>query len=168
LGEGEPRERRGEALTHAEKGFGSAARAGAPQRTSGCDIRSRGGSARDGPPGVDAVCRRVGLIHVELLYFDGCPNHEAMLPHLRELLADAAVDAEIELVRVEDPAAAERERFLGSPSVRVDGEDIDPTAAQRTDYGLQCRLFATSEGLRGVPPDEWLLAALDRASARGA
>jgi hypothetical protein len=98
-------------------------------------------------------------VTVELLYFDGCPNHEALLPHLRELLERADVPACIELRRVED---AERERFLGSPTVRIDGHDVDPAAAQREDFGIKCRLYATDEGLRGTPPDAWILAALGR------
>lgn len=103
---------------------------------------------------------------VEVLYFTGCPNHEALLPHLRELLAAAGVDADIELVRIEDDDTAEQQRFLGSPTVRVDGQDIEPGAAERTDFGLKCRLFATPDGLRGTPPDDWIVAALR--SARGA
>lgn len=101
-------------------------------------------------------------LKVELLYFDGCPNHAALLPRLRELLASARVDADIELVRVADADAAERERFLGSPTVRIDGEDVEPGAGGRTDFGLKCRLFATPNGLRGMPADEWVLAALAR------
>jgi hypothetical protein len=101
---------------------------------------------------------------IELLYFDGCPNHEALLPRLRGLLnAGAAEDIAIELVRVEDPDAAEAERFLGSPTVRIDGQDVEPGADERTDFGLKCRLFATPDGLRGVPADEWVLHALQRA-----
>ena len=100
---------------------------------------------------------------VEVLYFDGCPNHQALLPHLRKLLSSAGADMEIGLIRVEDVGAAERERFLGSPTVRVDGKDVEPGAEQRTDYGLTCRLFATPNGLRGMPADEWVLAAIERA-----
>src|SRR5215217_7041817 len=99
---------------------------------------------------------------VEVLYFDGCPNHHALLPHLRELLNSTAANTDIKLIRVEDAEAAERERFLGSPTVRVDGEDIERGAADRTDFGLKCRLFATPDGLRGMPADEWVLAALQR------
>lgn len=102
---------------------------------------------------------------VEVLYFDGCPNHEALLPHLRALLVSAGVQPEIELRRVESAEAAEDERFLGSPSVRVDGDDVDPGAAERTDYGLKCRLYPSEDGLRGAPLDEWVLDALDRASS---
>jgi len=105
------------------------------------------------------------MIQVEVLYFDGCPNHEALVPRLHELVAETGVDVEIELRRVEDLEAAEREGFLGSPSLRIDGEDVDPSAAGRRDFGLKCRLFATPEGLRGLPADAWIRAALARAHA---
>jgi hypothetical protein len=99
-------------------------------------------------------------MQIELLYFDGCPNHDALLPHLRRLLAEAGVVDEIALVRIRDPHEAERERFLGSPTVRIDGVDVDPSAAGRDDYGLKCRLYPTAEGLRGTPPDDWIISAL--------
>ena len=108
------------------------------------------------------------VMKVEVLYFDGCPNHDALLPHLRDLLRAAGAGTDIELVRVEDADAAERERFLGSPTVRIDREDVEPGADQRTDFGLKCRLFGTPNGLRGMPSDEWVLAALQRAQARRA
>ena len=97
---------------------------------------------------------------VEVLYFDGCPNYEALLPHLRELLHTHGAEAEVELVRVEDADGAERARFLGSPTVRVNGEDIEPGASDWTDFGLKCRLFATPDGPRGMPADEWVLGAV--------
>ena len=98
---------------------------------------------------------------VEVLYFDGCPNHAALLPHLRELLRAHDVRADIELVRVADADAAERMRFLGSPTVRVNGRDVEPGASERTDFGMRCRLFATPDGLRGMPADDWLLSAVN-------
>ena len=99
---------------------------------------------------------------VEVVYFDGCPNHEALLAHLRELLSSVSASTDIDLVRVEDTEAAERERFLGSPTLRIDGEDVEPGADGRTDFGLKCRLFPTADGLRGVPADEWVLAKLQK------
>ena len=90
---------------------------------------------------------------VEVLFFDGCPNHEALLPHLEGLLnAGGAGDTAIALVRVEDADTAEAKRFLGSPTVRIDGHDVEPGADERTDFGLKCRLFATPEGLQVVAP----------------
>ena len=101
---------------------------------------------------------------VELLFFDGCPNHEALLPRLRALLnTGGAENTPIELVRVDDTDTAEAKRFLGSPTVRIDGEDVEPGANERRDFGLNCRLFDTPDGLHGMPPDDWVLRALERA-----
>jgi alkylmercury lyase len=102
-------------------------------------------------------------VNVEVLYFDGCPSHEALLPRLRELMAQAGVDAPVQLTHIESLAAAERQRFLGSPTLRINGQDVDPTAGERTDFGLKCRLYPSAEGLRGTVPDELVLAALTRA-----
>jgi hypothetical protein len=99
---------------------------------------------------------------IELLYFHGCPSHAAFVPRLRELLTQAGMDAPIEQRSVESDADAQRERFLGSPTLRVDGVDVDPGAGDRTDYGLKCRLYSVAGNLRGTPPDEWVLAALRR------
>jgi hypothetical protein len=103
-------------------------------------------------------------MRIEVLYFDGCPNHEALLPRLREILARTGVCAEIDLRRIANDQAAQRERFLGSPTVRIDGRDIEPEAERRTDYGLKCRLYRASTGLSGQPEAELLQAALRSAS----
>jgi hypothetical protein len=99
-------------------------------------------------------------VEIEVLYFDGCPNHEALLPRLRQLLEDEAIEAPIQLQLVESVEDADRQRFLGSPTLRVDGRDVDPGAADRSDYGLKCRLYRADGGIVGLPPDEWVREAL--------
>jgi len=98
-------------------------------------------------------------VEVELLYFDGCPNYQDYLPHLRQLVSGAG---EIKLRAIKTEAAALTERFLGSPTVRVNGRDVESDAAGRTEYGLQCRLYRGAGGWSGAPPDDWVLAALKR------
>jgi hypothetical protein len=102
-------------------------------------------------------------VTVELLYFDGCPNHEALLPHLEQLLRAAHAPAQIQLRKISEQDA-QRERFLGSPTVRVDGRDVEPCAEEREDFGLKCRLYRVPTGLRGTPLDEWVRDALSRAT----
>lgn len=97
---------------------------------------------------------------IELLYFDGCPNHEQFYPHVQHLLADLGIQADVHLVNVSDDADAQRLEFLGSPSLRINGHDVDPTADTRNHYALQCRLYRTEAGLAGTPPDEWVKRAL--------
>jgi hypothetical protein len=100
---------------------------------------------------------------VELLYFDGCPAIERVLPMVGPL-ADAAGARVLER-RVETSKDAEAQRFLGSPSVRVNGVDVEPGAEERDDFGLKCRLYRTVHGLEGVPVAEWVRDALQRTSA---
>ena len=104
---------------------------------------------------------------IEVLYFDGCPSTDAFLPRLRDLLEQLGVTDRLELRRVETIGEAERQRFLGSPSVRVDGYDIEPGADERTDYGLKCRLYRNERGMQGEPPTDWVLAALGLAASSG-
>jgi len=99
-------------------------------------------------------------VKIELFYFDGCPSYEALLPKLRGLLTDEGIESEVELRRVESVDAAESECFLGSPTVRVDGQDVEPGADTRTDFGLKCRLYRSSEGISGLPTEEWVVEAI--------
>ena len=93
---------------------------------------------------------------LEVLYFDGCPNHQQTVDLAREVLGELGVEAAIREVRVETAEDAEVHRFVGSPTLRVDGEDIEPEARARTDFGLCCRIYASG----GVPGRELLVEAL--------
>lgn len=71
---------------------------------------------------------------LEVLYLEGCPSHEQLLPIVRALATEHGV--QLTQRRIEDAAQAARTRRLGSPSMRVDGVDIEPGADERTDFGL--------------------------------
>ena len=102
---------------------------------------------------------------VEVLYFDGCPNRPAAVALAERVSADIGRDVEIRFVNVADPDAAVRERFLGSPSIRVNGLDIEPGAEARTDYVLACRVYRTDDGASGQPDERWLRDALRSSGA---
>jgi hypothetical protein len=106
------------------------------------------------------------MARVELLFFDGCPNHEELEPRLRGLLERRWPGTELELRLVESDEDAQQIRFLGSPSVRVDGRDVEPGAKTRADFGLKCRLYQVDGRLAGTPPDAWIVDALDDGLAR--
>ena len=59
-----------------------------------------------------------------------------------------------------DPDEAARLRFPGSPTVRVDGRDVDPAYLDPGDYTPRCGLYWTAQGLRGVPERAWIESAL--------
>lgn len=103
-----------------------------------------------------------GRATVEVLGFPGCPNLESTLELVRRAAASVGVPAEIRVVDVESPDAAERLRFLGSPSVRVDGRDVEPGAQARDSFALACRVYETPMGRGGLPDESWVVAALAR------
>ena len=97
---------------------------------------------------------------VEILYFDGCPNHHPALALIERVSRELGIDPEIRLVNIPDQEAARRMRFLGSPTVRVEGRDVDPYTEKRSDYALACRVFRTDAGVVGQPDERWIRAAL--------
>jgi hypothetical protein len=102
---------------------------------------------------------------VEILYFEGCPNHEPSQALVERVAAALGVEPELELVEVADAEAAERLRFLGSPTVRVNGVDVEPGASGRDDFVLSCRVYRSAHGLAGQPDERWVRDALARAAA---
>jgi hypothetical protein len=95
----------------------------------------------------------------EILYFDGCPTYRAAEETLRGVLAERGIEAVVELVAVNSDEEAQRLRFPGSPTIRVDDRDLFPVA-DRAGYALGCRMYATPEGLKGSPTAEMVRVAL--------
>ena len=98
-------------------------------------------------------------MEIEILYFDACPFYKATEKTLREVIVGEGMDAGIELVAVNTEEKAQRVRFPGSPTIRVDGEDLFPVP-RRSKYALGCRMYATPEELKGSPTAMMLRAAL--------
>jgi hypothetical protein len=97
---------------------------------------------------------------VELLWFADCANHPAARQMLEEVIAEVAPGTPIRDVDASDPAVAESVRFPGSPTIRADGQDVDPTYTDPGDYTPRCRLYRTSAGLGGLPERGWIAEAL--------
>jgi hypothetical protein len=101
---------------------------------------------------------------VELIWFQDCANHPAARLMLEEVIAQVAPSTPIRDVDASDPAVAEQVRFPGSPTIRVDGRDVDPTYIDPADYTPRCRLYRTTAGLRGLPERTWIVDALTAAT----
>ena len=89
---------------------------------------------------------------VELFFWEGCPSHPKALADLREAMAELGLDpTEVVVREVLTDADAERERFIGSPTIRIDGLDIQPTADESP--GLTCRVYHRRDGRISPTPD---------------
>jgi hypothetical protein len=106
-------------------------------------------------------------IRVEFLAREDCPNRGMALHVLERAIAESGVHVTLKVVDVKSEAQAQRRQFLGSPSVRVDGIDVEPGACGRTDFTLACRLYRCGQGgLQGWPDASWIRGALLVASAQ--
>lgn len=101
---------------------------------------------------------------IELLYFDGCHNWQETLKEIKSLLADKRMSNEVDLIKVASDQEAERLRFPGSPTIRIDEEDVDPEVPT-SGFELDCRIYEVDGEFMGKPPMEWIDAALDAANS---
>ena len=87
---------------------------------------------------------------VELLYWRGCPSY----PQAQLLLTDvlAGRDAVVELREVHTDEEAAALQFPGSPTIRVDGRDVDPAGAGSSPP-LTCRIYHLPDGRVSPIPD---------------
>jgi len=106
---------------------------------------------------------------IELLWWEGCPSWPEALADLRAAAAGAGLDpGAIEVREITSWERAEAERFPGSPTIRIDGRDIDPSGAGEEEApALTCRLYRLRDGRPSPTPDPAdLREALERAAAR--
>lgn len=91
-------------------------------------------------------------MRIELLFWAGCPSHGRALGELREAVAGAGLDPDAIVVReVRNDGEAGAEGFVGSPTIRIDGADVQPPGDEPT--GLACRVYHRRDGAVSPVPD---------------
>jgi hypothetical protein len=91
-------------------------------------------------------------MRVELLFWEGCPSHPKALAELRAAMADLGLDPDMVVPReVWTQAQAAEERFVGSPTIRIDGVDIQSPGEEP--FGLTCRIYQRRDGRISPTPD---------------
>jgi hypothetical protein len=104
---------------------------------------------------------------VELLWWQGCPSWERALDDLRRAMTEAGLDpASVEIREIESESDAEREAFVGSPTIRVDGRDIEPPPPDQAP-ALACRVYRRGDGrISPLPDPDRVRHAFTRSAAR--
>jgi hypothetical protein len=89
---------------------------------------------------------------VEFLWWRGCPSSEEALAELRAVMSDVGLDGDgVEVREILDEESAEREGCVGSPTIRVDGRDVE--APSESPVGLCCRVYRLRDGRISAIPD---------------
>lgn len=111
-------------------------------------------------------CLTACRMRIEILTFEGCPNARTARQRVAAALAEHAQQAELIDIEVTSSEAAQLQRFLGSPSVRINGLDVEPGADAREAYGLMCRTYYSNDAVEGAPTVKMICAAIRRALDR--
>jgi hypothetical protein len=91
-------------------------------------------------------------VRVEVLYVPGCPSHPAAVKLVKDVLTAEGAVTEIHEVLVRDGGACEL-KFLGSPTIRINGRDVEGESQTPKHFALSCRLYPESKEI-GLPPAE--------------
>src|SRR5260370_20495468 len=105
---------------------------------------------------------------VQLFYFDGCPNHSHALDRLRQILRQEGLAEHVEEINVTSPEQAQALAFLGSPTIKINGEDVEPAARASQAYAMACRTYPNAGQPEGLPSEETIRAALREALSQPA
>ena len=100
---------------------------------------------------------------IELFYFDDCPSWERALQNLEEAMRLEGVNIPVQKVLVTSGEEAQTRRFLGSPTIRIDGVDLDGPEADKRDFMLGCRIYPEGDETTGWPSIAVIRRALQRA-----
>ncbi len=99
-------------------------------------------------------------MNIELYYFDGCPSYLKAIENVREALRLEGLPEDVALIPVESDADAQAKRFIGSPTVRINGVDLEGPEAEDRGYGYGCRIYADNGSSAGWPSVEKVRKAL--------
>jgi hypothetical protein len=99
---------------------------------------------------------------IEVLYVPNCPNHAIALERLREVLSAESFQKHVSEVLVKDADMAQSLEFPGSPTIRINGRDVEPQSEKAAAFGLMCRLYPDGSG---APSEQTLRAAIEKAGA---
>ena len=95
---------------------------------------------------------------IDLLYFNSCPSYKKALANLKDALRETHLRAQVKLVNVESEAEAERVGFQGSPSIRINGKDLE---GRDEGFSFSCRLYSVNGTTSNAPSKETIIAKLE-------
>jgi hypothetical protein len=100
-------------------------------------------------------------MRVEVFYIGGCPNHKPAVERVKKVLKQERAAVELIEIEIHDETEAKKMEFFGSPTIRVNGLDVDPKSGARTATGMACRYYTG-----GLPSEDMICAALREAERK--
>ncbi|MFY9227698.1 MAG: hypothetical protein WAQ98_33805 [Blastocatellia bacterium] len=99
---------------------------------------------------------------IQLLYFEGCPSYKHALENLNSVLSEQEMKASVEMINITSLVEAEDLHFLGSPTIQIDGVDLEGADAAKAGVGYGCRVYIEGGQMRGWPSKEHIRSSLSK------
>jgi hypothetical protein len=93
---------------------------------------------------------------IEVLCVPDCPNYLPAVALVQDVLREHGLSEAIDRIEVSSSSQAAAVSFLGSPTVRVNGKDVEPSVLERDSFGVSCRTYFVDGRLQGLPRREWI------------
>jgi hypothetical protein len=103
---------------------------------------------------------------IEFLYFEGCPHHEPALQLLEKVMTKEGIASSVKKTDVVSELMAQQVRFAGSPSIRINDQDIEAEGMADQGYGRKCRVYSVNGALQGIPPESLIRNAMTQAKTK--
>ena len=105
---------------------------------------------------------------IEFFYWEDCPSYRNALARLEAILIQTGIEEKVNRFEVNTDEEAKNHAFLGSPTIRINGSDIDPDGAKEQRVGLSCRIYHEDDGrVTPLPPEKIIREALQKAIQEG-
>lgn len=101
-------------------------------------------------------------IHIELLYFDGCPSYQTAWNDLLEIISEHSLEVSVQPIKIDGLEKADRLHFAGSPTIKINGQDLEGYEGQGV---MACRVYVENAG-KGWPSKKLLREQLLKARAQ--
>lgn len=96
-------------------------------------------------------------MQIQFLYFSGCPSYQQGLENLKQALKEMDLAEDFEMINIDSDENAREFQFIGSPTIRINGFDLDANARDKEVTGYKgCRIYQTEKGIQGSPTIEMI------------
>jgi len=104
----------------------------------------------------------MAMLSIDVLYYEDCPHYIEAVKTLKEVLSEESVEAQVNMVKVAKGGEAEAFGFVGSPTILIDGHDVQRGTDHTSPFQGHCRIYRYKGNVFEIPPKDMIRDALKR------
>jgi len=105
-------------------------------------------------------------VKITLMLTENCSHHDQARAVLNEAIAETGVDAEIEETQVRTDEEAHNAGVIGSPTIRVEGLDVEHGDREPPETSPNCRYYNSPTGWLPVPDKGMIVRSIESAQGK--